>query len=1413
MNKNLLTPDYLFEVSWEVCNKVGGIHTVIATKALTLVDVLHNNLILIGPDLIKDESDDNPEFIEDPQLFSAWRRQAEAEGLRLKVGRWNINGSPIAIILNFSNLFQDKDKVFFELWEKYKLDSLSGQWDYVEPALFGYGAGRVIESFIKFNLNTYDRIIAHFHEWMTGTGVLYLKDRLPQVGTVFTTHATAVGRSLAGNNRPLYKDLSKYNGDEVAKEFNIIAKQSAEKLSAQHADAFTTVSEITAKECSQLLQKEVTLVTPNGFEDTFVPSGDTFAEKREKGRKKLLDIARTMFGETYDSNVFMIATSGRYEFKNKGIDLFIDALGELNRSDKGCSKPVIAYILIPANHYGPRKDLLAGQPGNDGAFGSKYLTHNLHDAEWDPILNRIKKAGLNNGKDDKVKVLFVPSYLNGNDGIFNVPYYELLIGLDLTVFASYYEPWGYTPLESLAFSVPTVTTTLAGFGLWINDMCPGTGECATVIERNDDNDHEVVEAIFKAIRHKCNLPEAEMNVLREKAYETSRKVLWKSLIQYYYQTYDFALQEVGKRVDKFFVIEERPSEAIQEFVPPTEIKPEWKKIIVRSKLPEPLHKLGQLTENLWWSWDDEAQELFESIDPEIWLKCDQNPAILFEQVKYNQLVEISRDKEYIDKLNRVYKRFTDYIGKKPDARKPHIAYFSMEYGFHNSLKIYSGGLGILAGDYLKEASDQNVHITGIGLLYRYGYFSQLITTRGDQQSIYDFQHFSKLPVKPMRDDKGNFLTINLMLPGRHLHARIWELNVGRVTLYLLDTDFNDNIEEDRSITHNLYGGNNENRLKQELLLGIGGIRALDAVGVNPDLFHSNEGHSAFIGLERMRWYIQHRNLTFSEAKEIVRCSTLFTTHTPVPAGHDEFEEALLRRYIGHYPDRLKITWNELMGLGRSSINAWNEKFNMSFLAARLSQEVNGVSLLHGTVTQQMFSRLWPGYLPEELHISYVTNGIHYATWTAKSWKKLHREAFGEGFENNLSDADYWEKIYDVPDAKIWDIKQKLRSKLISAIKDRYKENWVKRHEDPRRIVAINRQLSDKALTICFARRFATYKRAHLLFRNPERLAQILSIPDRPVQLIFAGKAHPHDRAGQDLIKMIIDISKRPEFLGKIIFLQNYDMNLARTLVQGADVWLNTPTRPLEASGTSGEKAVVNGTLHFSVLDGWWVEGYQPDAGWALTNEITYEDHNLQDDLDSEIIYSLLEQEVIPAFYERNKADIPENWVRMMKNSIASIAPHFVTSRMLRDYINRFYDKLYKRSSFLTEDDFAIVKRLSSWKKRMKRAWNNINVVEYHMFNNGSEVFEMDHVYEGRVVLDLNEISPSDIGVELVITENGERLVSTHEFALEKSAADKAVFSAKISIEQSGSFSYGIRIFPKNEHLPHRQDMNLVRWIK
>jgi len=752
------------------------------------------------------------------------------------------------------------------------------------------------------------------------------------------------------------------------------------------------------------------------------------------------------------------------------------------------------------------------------------------------------------------------------------------------------------------------------------------------------------------------------------------------------------------------------------------------------------------------------------------------------------------------------------MDKKDPAQKPLIAYFSMEYGLTDTLKIYSGGLGLLAGDYLKEASDSNHNLVAVGLLYRYGYFKQMISISGEQLVVNDYQHFSKLPITPVRNKNGNYRTISIMLPGRAMTARIWKVNVGRITLYLLDTDFESNIEQDRFITHYLYGGDNENRLKQELLLGIGGIRLLEILGIKPDLFHSNEGHSAFISIERLRGYIGEYNLTYSEAKEIVRSTTLFTTHTPVPAGHDSFPEDLLRTYIAHYPSRLKISWNEFMNLGKAYPDDPNEKFNMSFLAANLCQEVNGVSLIHGKVTQDMFAKLWKGYLPEELHISYVTNGVHLPTWVAKEWRDLYATEFGETFFMDQTNVDYWNKIYNVQDEKIWEIKQTLRSRLIDNIKERFMDNLLKRYEDPKQIVKITEKLDDNILTVAFARRFATYKRAHLLFKNIDRLAKIVNNPEKPVQFVFAGKAHPHDKNGQELIKMIISISKRPEFIGKIIFLQNYDINMAKKLVQGVDIWLNTPTRPLEASGTSGEKAVMNGTLHFSVLDGWWVEGYQEEAGWALPQERSFDNQEYQDELDAETIYSTFENEIIPAFYNRNNRGIPTDWVGYIKNSIAHVAPKFTTRRMITDYFERFYNKLYGRSSTLLENDFEIPKKIAAWKKRVARSWDNIEVISCNFADNFSDIYQVGKKYSAEVVLDLKELSPDEIGVEVIITENKQILIDKIEFELSKNSNGKTYYNAEIIPTKPGSYTYGFRVFPKHPELAHRQDFRYLRWV-
>ena len=1415
MSEKNLFPDFLFEVSWEVCNKVGGIYTVISTKALTLTKKLGSNYIVIGPDVWRDTAE-NPEFIEDKLLYNTWQEKAREEGLMIKVGRWNISGNPIAIIVDFTPYFSQKNEIFKFFWEKYKLDSLHGQWDYVEPALFGYAAAKVIESFTKFNANYNDKLVAHFHEWMCGGGLLYLNNNIPRIGTIFTTHATVLGRSIAGNYLPLYSKLKEYNPDLSAKNFNVISKQSLEQTSANYADSYTTVSEITSKECAQFHGKNIDVITPNGFEDSFVPSED-YNDKRKKARQALLNIGEKLLGEKFNENTFIVGTSGRYEFKNKGIDVFINALSKINNIQNP-GKKILAYILIPAGNSGPRKDLLQQLQLDEKCEGvaKPYVTHCLLNPERDPIVNKLNAINIHNKPEDNVKVVFVPCYLNGNDGIFNIPYYDLLIGHDLTVYASYYEPWGYTPLESLAFSIPTITTTNAGFGIWVNSNFKTVQPGIKVIQRNDNDDEFVADEITNKIIEILKLNNAELNKIKQNAFEISRIALWSNLIEFYYKAYEIALKKVIDRTKDFQDVEKLDALLPAEKYRPVN-QPIWSRFIVHKNIPENLKSLEYLADNLWWSWNPEAEELFESIDKDLWIECEKNPLIFLENIPYSKYLHLEKNEEFLTNLNKVTILFSEYMEKGKKKPAPKIAYFSMEFGLHSSLKIYSGGLGILAGDYLKEASDLNKNIIGVSLLYKYGYFKQLLSSKGEQVTNYEAQQFSQIPVKPVRDNKGNWKTITIVFPGRNLYARIWKVNIGRIELFLLDTDFEDNMEQDRTITHHLYGGNLENRFKQEILLGIGGIRALDKLGIEADLYHLNEGHAAFIGLERLRKYIMDENFTYEEAVEIVRASSLFTTHTPVPAGHDSFSEDLLRAYMAHYPARLKISWETFMDMGKTNPNDLNEKFSMSYLAANLSQEINGVSKLHGTISQNIFKNLWIGYFPEELHIGYVTNGVHLPTWISKDWRNMLEENLGRDFISDQSNLKTWEKIHQIPDEQIWRIKSTQKEKLYNYIIERLNNASILRHENPKQIIEIQEELKKDALTICFARRFATYKRAALIFRDINRLMRIVNNRKMPIQFIFAGKAHPNDKAGQDLLKYIVEISKRPEFLGKIIFLSNYNIELAKLLVSGSDVWLNTPTRPLEASGTSGEKAVMNGGLHFSVLDGWWLEGYKPNAGWALDDKKVYNIQDYQDELDAEIIYNLLEEEVVPLFYNRNANGIPVSWIKYIKNSMAQIAPEFTMKRMWDDYDYRFYNKLFNRSNTLKNNNYEMIKEITNWKKKIMSEWENIEILKIIKPEISKESIFVGKKYVGEVIIDLKKLKPDDIGIELLIAdtnnENNElSIVYKKEFRLLQKKENIAHYKVEITPNDPGVFDIGIRIYPKNDLLPHRQDFAYVKWI-
>ena len=1405
-------PDYLFETSWEICNKVGGIYTVLSTKAFTAVNHFQNNYICIGPDLSR-EDDRRQEFIEDPTLFKNWRENALSEGLRIRIGRWNVSGNPIVVLVDFTPYFEKKNDILTQFWLSYKLDSISGQWDYIEPALFGYAAGRVVESFYQFYCTSKDKIVAQFHEWMTGTGILYLHQKAPQVATVFTTHATVLGRCIAGNLLPLYGNIRQYHPQDSANRFGVQSKFSLEYLSAQTADAFSTVSDITNIECQAFLGKAVDSVTINGFENNFVPKGEEYQRLRTAARQKLLHVASALTQQDISDDALLLINSGRYEFHNKGIDMFIKGLAKLNQNEH-LQREVVAFIAVPAGTSGKRTDLMLKM---QQAIGNKpvtddFTTHPLYDSYNDPVIKSLLLHQLHNAAEQKVKVVFIPVYLNGEDGIFDMTYYELLPGIDLSVFPSYYEPWGYTPLESVAFGIPTITTTNAGFGQWAAKNF-GQQNAVTVITRTDDNDEQVAAGIADAILYHAACKQDEYEANRQQAREISQQALWNNLYTNYLECYAVALSKSMTREDLYRNKTSKVGLLVEKIHKP---EPVWHRISVKSKLPEQLKKLEKLSQNLWWSWNYEARELFEeAAGKERWMQYEENPVYMLQELPYSCIEKLMNDKEYLAKLDRVYAYFEQYMNENRSRKEEQVAYFSMEFGISNELKIFSGGLGMLAGDYLKEASDCNVNMVGIGLLYRYGYFTQQISAIGDQINLYPPQSFSKLPIHPYKDEEGKWITISLALPGRNLYARIWRVDVGRVPLLLLDTDFNDNTEEDRKTTNALYGGDIENRLKQEILLGIGGIRVLEKLEIHPTVYHLNEGHAAFLNLERLRSFMQEKQIPFGTAIELVRSSSLFTTHTPVPAGHDTFSEDLMRRYFSFYSERCNIDWPTFMSLGRKNMDDVYSKFSMSILACKLSQEINGVSAIHGRVSREMFNYLYEGHLTEELHIGHVTNGVHYPSWAHKKWQKFHHQLFDNQFIHNQSDAQIWKKIYDVEDADIWKIKDSLRGELIDNIKELLEVQMRRRNESPDLIVHTLKSIRKDVLTIGFARRFATYKRAHLLFTNEEKLRRLLNNPAQPVQFVFAGKAHPHDKAGQDLIKRILEFSRKPDFIGKIIILENYDIILAKKLISGCDVWLNTPTRPLEASGTSGEKAVMNGVLNFSVLDGWWAEGYKEGAGWAINEQITYTDNGLQDQLDATTIYTMIEDQIAPCFYRRDEKNVPCDWVKMMKNCFYMISPHFTMKRQLDDYYDKFYHKLEKQHKLLSNNNLENTFKLVKWKEKVITAWDGLEVLELTQSEPKESTFTLGDKIVTNLCLKLGTLRAEDIKVELVCTKfDHDRRVFYKKlpFKCIEDQQGKACFSCTIEPKDAGMMDYSIRIIPANPLLPHDMDFNLVKWL-
>lgn len=849
--------------------------------------------------------------------------------------------------------------------------------------------------------------------------------------------------------------------------------------------------------------------------------------------------------------------------------------------------------------------------------------------------------------------------------------------------------------------------------------------------------------------------------------------------------------------------------------------PIWRTVQSKVKLTNELQPLSEIIHNLWWVWNKDALDLFSDLDNELWKEYGHNPVILLQKLTPTRVHEILKDDVLMGKIKKVIQQFKDYMSQQFDKKVPSIAYFSMEYGFTHILKTYSGGLGILAGDYLKEASDSCVDMTGVGLLYRYGYFTQSISPDGHQVAEYESQNFGELPLEQVLYPNGRPMILNIPYPDRDVYAYIWQVNVGRIKLYLLDTDNDMNSEFDRPITHQLYGGDWENRLKQEYLLGIGGVLLLNKLGIKKDIYHLNEGHAAFSNLQRLVDLVETQELTFWQALEVVRASGLYTVHTPVAAGHDHFEEGLLYKYLSNFTSRLGISWQELIDLGREHPGT-NEKFSMSVFSLNTCTEVNGVSYLHGQVSRLMFQPVWPAYFAEELHVGYVTNGVHMPSWTAKQMKEIYEKNFGHDFYENTSDHTAWAKIQNVPDEQLWEARLQLKKRLLTYIGEQIKNGCIKSQLPPSQVFSIIERFNPNALLVGFARRFATYKRAYLLFSDTKRLANLLNNENRPIHFIFAGKAHPNDGAGQDLIKKVIDISQQPEFAGKIIFLENYDMQLAKRLVSGVDIWLNTPTRPLEASGTSGEKALMNGVLNFSVLDGWWYEGYREDAGWCLPAEQSYSNTHYQDELDATFIHYIFEHRILPLYYAKNKQGFSPEWIRFIKNSISKIAPEYTTKRMLNNYLERFYQPLATRTKMVTKNNYMNAKKLFHWKEDTLKKWDNIVVESIKITNaNGDIIPDTPLLLESEkvtieIVIDKKDMT-GDLGIDLVMThydikEHKHIYESTQEIPLTKQEGSRLYFRFRFEMKKSGLFNYLYRLYPKHPDMSHRMDFPLVRWI-
>lgn len=1429
-------PDFVFEVSWEVANMVGGIHTVLASKARTMRERFGDDYLCVGP-RVSHETGGESVFTRDDDMFPGLAALLQPLGLSVVTGRWNIPGEPRAVLIDFAEIYKHKNQVLEWMWLNFKVDSITGGWDYIEPVLFGYAVGQVIEVLAKaYLLPDKRRLVALWHEWMVGSGLLYLRQQAPEIASVFVTHATVLGRAVCGTGGELGQAIRESSPEALARLHNVFSKYSLESTTAREADAFATVSAITAQECTQLLGRTSDVLVPNGIGDDYPPGVNRDPDQVHIAREYLLHLAERMCGRKLSmKKTRLVLSAGRYEYVNKGLNLAIDAMARVRGSLKDAGLQAVFMVTYPTAVSGPDRELL--QAVREGADLHKRLvtTHWPQEREKDPILGHLARDNFRNDADDPVVVINCPIYLDGRDPVVPQNFYELVPAFDLSLYASAYEPWGYTPLESLAYGVPTVSSDHAGFGRWIQSLGNVDAEVCKVLQREGVPYEQSREQLAGHIVHSLTLDQSTREQLRRASRQVAQQANWSHFIDNYLQAFSVALDNRARRQPgagtSMTVTGLRRAQVAAPVREPEVRKrgPRMHLFTVKSQLPPPLAPLREMTANLWWSWNPEAEELFRHLDPMLWEEEHHNPIRFLESLPQKTLDRAAEDKAYLADIERVRKAFNEYMtARQESCRSPRIAYFCMEYGLHESIPFYSGGLGVLAGDYLKAASDAGLPVVGVGLAYHRGYFKQTLDVQGNQHEEMKSIDFTALPMQPVMGDDGRRLNIYVRFPGRAISVQAWRIQVGAVQLLLLDTDHPGNHTAEREITGVLYAGDRERRLQQEMVLGIGGSKLLRALGIEPATYHMNESHTAFLSLDRQFELLREGELDYDTAFEYCRQTSVFTTHTPIPAGHERYSEDLLRPYLSHYQNRLHQPWEKLMALGRTGDHGDSE-FSMSLMALRNSASANGVSKIHRRVSQRMFADLLPGFHESEIPIGSVTNGAHMGTWVAPQWQARFDALFGQDWRRPDFDTTRWDQLQELAPSEVRSVRRALRNELLDEVVRRLHVAGRLRGESFEQASLLRQAFAEDALVVGFARRFVPYKRPMLVFQDMRGFEALVRNTQRPVVFLFAGKAHPADTEGKRLIREIWQLSQHEHLRGSVVFLEDYDLRLARRMVRGCDVWLNNPLRPLEASGTSGMKAGMNGCLNLSILDGWWAEGYHGDNGFSIDGvswfdgrEVRQEtrviDEGVQsDEADCDRIHWLLRHEILPRYFSGDTRP-GDDWVQFVKRSMITTLREFSALRMVREYNELHYAPSIERAERFSRDGFRHTRDVVQRDYRINKAWSQVRFLSCELgLLAGGPVYLGDRI---PIVARLRHpgLKAEDLAVELITAAQD---ISGHEHdpvvmrlkCVEKEGEDTSTWQGGYRPVRTGPRSYGVRVLPERAEGRSGVDLaiGLVHW--